>query len=66
LVFGLKVEFKYTRRNTAISGLFGIYTREIIENAIKIAQRDIKATYRLMAALLFWVERYIAPDNARR
>jgi hypothetical protein len=46
--------------------LFGIYTREIIEKAIKIAQRDIKATYRLMAALLFLVERYIAPDNAKR
>jgi hypothetical protein len=43
----------YTRRNTAISALFGIYTKEIIEKVTKIDQRDIKATYRFITALLF-------------
>jgi hypothetical protein len=54
---GLKVAFKYTRRNIAIRVLFGIYVKEIMEKIINIDHRDIKAKYRFKAAFLFLVER---------
>jgi len=57
LIGGLKVAFKYTRRNIAIRVFSGIYVKEIIAKTTNNVHRDIKAKYRFIASFLGLLER---------